>query len=54
MLDAAREALCSAGVLRENDAMPPFTVRMSGNLVFLVIILLTFIATIVDRACHQA
>jgi len=36
MLDAAREALCSAGVLRENDAMPPFTVRMSGNLVFLV------------------
>ena len=36
MLEAAREALCGAGVLRPGDAMPPFTVRMSGNLVFLV------------------
>src|SRR5215471_12555636 len=36
MLEAAREALCGAGVLRSDDAMPPFTVRMSGNLVFLV------------------
>jgi hypothetical protein len=27
---------------------------MVGNLVFLVIILLSWIATIVDRACHQA
>jgi hypothetical protein len=36
MLEAAREALCGAGVLRPDDAMPPFSVRMSGNLVFLV------------------
>jgi hypothetical protein len=27
---------------------------MVGNLVFLVVILLSGIATIVDRACHQA
>ena len=27
---------------------------MAGNLIFLMIILLTGIATIVDRACHQA
>jgi len=36
MLDVAREALCGVGVLRTSDPMPPFTVRMSGNLVFLV------------------
>ena len=36
MLEAAREALCGAGVLRASDPMPPFTVRISGNLVFLV------------------
>lgn len=36
MLEAARRALCEVGVLRANDPMPPFTVRMSGNLNFLV------------------
>lgn len=36
MLEAARCALCEVGVLRANDPMPPFTVRMSGNLNFLV------------------
>ncbi len=36
MLEAVREALCGTGVLRPDDPMPPFTVRMSGNLVFLV------------------
>lgn len=36
MLEAARRALCDAGVLRAGDPMPPFSVRMSGNLVFLV------------------
>lgn len=36
MLEAARGALCEVGVLRANDPMPPFTVRMSGNLNFLV------------------
>lgn len=36
MLEAARCALCEVGVLRANDPMPPFTVRMSGNLNFLI------------------
>ena len=36
MLEAVREALCGAGVLRASDPMPPFTALMSGNLVFLV------------------
>ena len=36
MLEAARCALCEVGVLRADDPMPPFTVRMSGNLNFLV------------------
>ena len=35
MLEAARCALCEVGVLQANDPMPPFTVRMSGNLNFL-------------------
>lgn len=44
----------------EQDAPPPgrihffSTAALVGNLVFLVIILLTGIGTIVDRACHQA
>ena len=36
MLEAARRALCEVGVLRNDERMPPFSVRMSGNLVFLV------------------
>ena len=46
--------------VEESDPPPPGRLHfmaigaMLGNLVFLVIILLTFIATIVDRACHQA
>ena len=36
MLEAARGALCELGVLQASDPMPPFTVRMSGNLNFLV------------------
>jgi hypothetical protein len=36
MLEAARRALCEVGILRNDERMPPFSVRMSGNLVFLV------------------
>jgi hypothetical protein len=35
MLEAARLALCSAGVLPSQSRMPPFTARMSGDLVIL-------------------
>jgi hypothetical protein len=35
VLEAARLALCEVGVLQDNEPMPPFTVRMSGNLNFL-------------------
>ncbi len=36
MREAARRALCEVGVLGEHEPFPPFTVRMSGNLTFLV------------------
>ena len=36
MLEAARRALCELGILANDERMPPFSVRMSGNLVFLV------------------
>jgi hypothetical protein len=36
MLEAARLALCEIGILAKDERMPPFSVRMSGNLVFLV------------------
>jgi len=46
--------------LEEQDPPPPGRVHffaaasIGGNLVFLMIILLTGIGTVVDRACHQA
>jgi hypothetical protein len=36
MREAARRALCEVGVLKDHEPFPPFTVRMSGNLTFLV------------------
>lgn len=36
MREAARLALCELGVLHGDEPMPPFTLRMSGNLTFLV------------------
>jgi hypothetical protein len=36
MREAARRALCEVGVLKDHEPFPPFTVRMSGNLSFLV------------------
>jgi hypothetical protein len=36
MLEAARRALCEVGILGNDERMPPFSVRTSGNLVFLV------------------
>ena len=36
MLEAARLALCDVGVLKADEPMPPFTVRMTGNMSFLV------------------
>jgi hypothetical protein len=35
VLEAARLALCAAGVLARESRMPPFTARMSGDLVIL-------------------
>jgi len=35
MLEAARLALCEVGVLGAGERMPPYSLRMSGNLVFL-------------------
>ena len=46
--------------VEEQDAPPPGRVHffaaasLGGNVIFLMIILLTGIATIVDRTCHQA
>jgi hypothetical protein len=36
VIEAARQALCEIGALGAAERMPPFSVRMSGNLVFLV------------------